>query len=313
MIKRLLCIPLIFLMLLLLTGAAAVSRVETFLVVGFDDANANTDVMALVRYSPASGMVSVLQIPRDTYTDAGTAQNKINQIYPHALAGSGERDAMETLRDTLSDQLGVHIDRFVAVSTDSFVHLIDALGGISLHIPDGVVLDGITGEPGETVLLDGAAALQLVRQRSQYASGDLGRIDAQKLFISALLHRVGEGFSIGFLRVLYTEMHAGMITDITLPEAVGCAWNFMMHFADSQIYYMNLPGAAIQKPDGPWYYVANRAATQEVLSDYFGAGSFDPGRKLCPPFGSEFRAIYEAEKFEYRIYTDDELSDIRIP
>ena len=50
-----------------------------YLVVGFDDAAENTDVIFTVGFDKIQNTASFVQIPRDTYCNFGGAQNKINQ------------------------------------------------------------------------------------------------------------------------------------------------------------------------------------------------------------------------------------------
>ena len=85
---------------------------QLFLVVGFDDAAENTDVIFTLGYDRAGKSISIVQIPRDTYCEAGTSQNKINQIYATARSrGLDKNEAMVELADTVSKVWLHRLDR----------------------------------------------------------------------------------------------------------------------------------------------------------------------------------------------------------
>ena len=116
------------------------SKAYTYLVAGLDDASGNTDVLLLLRYR--EGVLSVVQIPRDTYCDTGLSQNKINQIYAASVsAGMTEQGALSRLRDTVSEVMGCRIDGYIAVTTSGLSRVIDRIGGVEVTLYESLTLD----------------------------------------------------------------------------------------------------------------------------------------------------------------------------
>lgn len=305
-------------------SASRRADVSSYLVVGFDDANANTDVMAVVTYDHVQKRVSVLQIPRDTYYCFGGVQNKLNQLYPYTLGSSqnqkDKKRAMRALTDAISDFLGIEIDGYIGVSIDAFARVIDRVGGISIILPQGISFrDSDSGEPIELSqgehLLDGKTATQFVRYRIGYPRGDLDRIDAQKIFISALLHKFGECFGIRMLTTVFREFYQSMVTDITFTEALRCAIRFARHFGESEIHYLTLPGEAarIGGDSGVWYYSVNRDAAADALCKWVVRDAsikieFDRSKRLRCKESPRLSEIYDRKSFGYRVYSDEELN-----
>ncbi len=321
--KRILAISLAFAIFLVPTVRPRASlsngSVDRYLVVGFDDAAENTDVIALVSYQPSSNRLTLLQIPRDTYYDFGGVQNKINQLYPYVLAGrdgkAAREEAMMALRDAVSSVLGVSIDRYVAVSIDGFTAMIDRIGGVEMKLDREISFrDEETGELHSLGagghLLKGKEASAFVRYRLGYASGDLGRLDAQKVFISALLRKFGSGLSAPTIISILSGLRPGVVTDLSLPHALRLGIRFASHYKKTDIRYLTLPGEpCIYR--GISYYVANRASSAEAISTLVcfsrSRPTFDPSGRLVLRSSREISEIYDRSSIDYRVYTDAEL------
>ena len=97
----------------------------------------------------------------------------------------------------LRDILGFNVDFYVVVDLDAFAALVDAVDGVDFDVPPGMHYSDpaqdlyINLSPGMQNL-NGSEALQLVRFRSGYATGDIGRIDMQQKFLMAMCQQVIE-------------------------------------------------------------------------------------------------------------------------
>ncbi len=263
----------------------------TVLLAGCDRASGLTDVLMLVRLDGAGGC-TVLQIPRDTYaayTDA--AYRKLNGA-ARSLGG------MAQLRDFLAGAFGVKIDRYARLNLDALRHIVDAMGGVELELP--MALDYEDPEQGLTIhlpagwqRLNGEAAEQFVRFRSGYVRGDIGRMDAQKLFLAAVFRRFRGELSLGEVTSLVSVTLENLETDLTLTEAMTLA-NAGRRVQAKNIRMLTLPGSdAVAHASGASYYVLSSASVSEVLRQYFDGGEFDPGRVFCNPAYDDFCKIYE--------------------
>ena len=187
-----------------------------FLVAGFDDAAENTDVLFTVSYDAGNSEVRVAQIPRDTYFAFGRVQNKINQLYASKISeGKSQKIALSEASKEIADAFGTEFDGFFGVKIDTFKKIVDTLGGldVELNSDKSINLDGedpIVLKKG-TNHIDGAVAERFVRYRSGYAMGDLGRIDAQKLFLNALFSKAVSGIKIQTIFKLATIVEREVI------------------------------------------------------------------------------------------------------
>ena len=295
------------------------SAIERYLVVGFDDAAQNTDVVAVVSYQHGSNRLSLLQIPRDTYYEFGGVQCKLNQLFPYVLAGrdskAAREEAMRVLSSAVSSFLGVPINSFVGVSIADFASMIDAIGGVPMFLDREITYrDEETGElvrlPSGERLLSGKEASAFVRYRIGYSGGDLARIDAQKVFISALLRKFGSGLSISTLLKILSQLRSGTVTDIPISLAIRCGLRFLRSYSKTDIRYLTLPGEHCMH-GGISYYVANRACCETAVSEQLcfseSRPTFDPESKLLMATDTNMTEIYRRESVPYHVYTDAEL------
>ncbi len=290
----------------------------TYLVLGFDDAAENTDIMFLVAFDPETPRTTVLQIPRDTYIDTGYAQNKINQIYSsRRTLGDTPKDAAIYVRDTVSDAFGIPLRAVLGIGMSGFRSTVDALGGVEISLPETVTLDTEDGQAPLTLeagthRIDGITAERFVRYRRGYARGDLGRIDAQKLFLSALFHAVKQADPSRWL-ALVSALDDTYVSDVRLISLVQTALTYLPSFKNTSLFFATLPGEAVQTNTGLWYYVVNKKGASELLTGAFGAeeGAFDTTRRMTKE-DVAFDNIYFDERFSYRVYEDGELSEMHV-
>ena len=189
------------------------------LLAGLDDAAENADALMLVSVWEARRSMAVMQIPRDTYFEADGV-DKLNGVYAsRRYAGDSEDEALSALSSAVSETFGVALDGTVAFRASALVAAVDALGGVRVQLPEALVLEDFRYEKGEH-LLSGAEAEAFVRYRKGYATGDLGRVEAQKLFLSAFLRAVREQADVASLFRLLLSMRSAVITDLSLPRAL---------------------------------------------------------------------------------------------
>ena len=280
--------------------ATAEARTFLYLFVGIDDAAENTDVIFTVGYDTAANTISVVQIPRDTFFRFGTYQNKINQFYASArLKGSDRRGALASLAAALSSLLGVRFDGWLGFGLSTFGKTVDAIGGIdvTLDAPRTLFLgeEKWTLPAGEHHLI-GKEAEAFVRSRKGYLHGDLDRLEAQKLFLSALFDEVRGGLSIAdcarVARVLWGEA----VTDLSISDALSLFLSYKSRIEEAKTDFCTLPGKPCLSPAHISYYVITRdPAAQTVKDKMFAGGTFDPDRLLTTEEYPAFSEIYEED------------------
>ncbi|NUP65024.1 MAG: LCP family protein [Nonomuraea sp.] len=141
-----------------------------------------TDTMMVIHLSEDHERVTVVSLPRDTWTTIpGKGDHKINSAYQFG----GPKLTMQTVKAVT----GLEINRYIEVNILGFIDVVDSLGGVTVCTPIPIN-DPKTGLnlPAGTHQLQGAQALGYARTRAT-ARSDLDRIDRQHQVISALLSR----------------------------------------------------------------------------------------------------------------------------
>lgn len=120
-------------------------------------AGARADVIILVQVN-SDGGVTAVSVPRDTVV---TGLGRPSRITLSLL------DGPQALIDSVCSTLGVSVDRYVEIDASGFASAVNALGGVSVTIPNPIRDPGAglrIDQAGEQVL-SGEQALALVRSR----------------------------------------------------------------------------------------------------------------------------------------------------
>lgn len=173
----------------------------SMLVMGVDDnderelGSNRTDTMIVVTMNPKIGEISMVSIPRDTFTyiDSDDFQGyaKINSAYTY--------DKEDGAIDAVEDLLDIPIDFYVTVDFEAFEKIVDALGGVSVNVPvaiseaNATVTKMIELEPGKQTL-NGEEALAFARTRK--IDNDIKRGERQQMVVQAVLNKAMEVGSI---------------------------------------------------------------------------------------------------------------------
>lgn len=144
----------------------------------------NTDVMMLVSINPTNQTIKLVSFMRDSYTymDKFDRYAKLNA----ACANGGPGYLVETIENDYK----IKIDGYVMVDFDSFVKVIDVLGGVRVDVPTYVAnYFGSDFPRGNNVLLNGEQALSFSRVRYSDKDGDISRVARQRQVINSLINR----------------------------------------------------------------------------------------------------------------------------
>lgn len=284
------------------------------LVAGTDRASGLADVLMLVSVNGETGEVCMLQIPRDTYGQyTKRSYRKLNGM----IRSLGD---MEAAKDFLSDAMGISIDRYLLLSPDAFRSAVDAVGGVELVLEEPMDYNdpaqGLSIHlPAGRQTLDGRAAEYFVRYRSDYVRGDLGRMDAQKQFLAALLGKVRGSMSVWSLGRLAVSLLDEVETDLSVSEIMTLAGT-VFSAKSEQVLFVTAPGTdVIGENSGASYYVLSAPSMERLLGEYFGGqrGAFDPEGLFCYP-SEVFRRAYRAEVAYVPISANEiEKNGIEIP
>jgi len=140
-----------------------------------------TDTIMLVHLTDDRTKAYVVSIPRDSWvTIPGHGRNKINAAY--SFGGPA------LYVQTIEELTGIRVDHLAVIDWSGFKTLTDAVGGVTLTVPETVYDSGQdhTWTAG-THHLDGNEALLYVRQRHGLPGGDFDRVKRQQYFLRVLM------------------------------------------------------------------------------------------------------------------------------
>ena len=255
-----------------------------FLVVGRDAASWNTDVIMIVNFNMSKGSLSVMQLPRDTYIEIDNVRGRINTVMKSmrsaAYAKNPGLSQVELLKagmagmcELLEKTLCIQIDGYAHVDLAGFRDIVNTIGGVYMDVPYDMNYD----DPDQDLYihlkagpqtLTGEQAEWFVRYRDGYVQADIGRIDAQKLFLTALFKQLKSSLTISTAPKLAENIFNYVTTDVPLADIIIYAKELLGVDMDN-ISMMTLHGSALQTETGAWYYAMNRAATLDMINTYF--------------------------------------------
>lgn len=162
---------------------------------GEDLGTQRADVIMIVHFD-GLGSPTLVSLPRDSYVtipahmaDDGEQipdrKNKINSSYVFGGA--------PLLVATVERNTGLRIDHFMEVGFAGVRDITDAVGGVDICVPRNYrdSYSGLRVKKG-CQSMDGKTALAYVRMRYADPTGDIGRIQRQQQYLSAVLHRVAQ-------------------------------------------------------------------------------------------------------------------------
>jgi LCP family protein required for cell wall assembly len=171
-----------------------------------------TDTIFLLSVEPETGDAALISIPRNLteaplpegmgrwecqcFPDIITHLWANGEWYPDAFPGP-QSPPVNALKGALGLIFGVDIHYYAKVDLAGFVAMIDALGGVTIDVPERIVDEEYPHENGGTEyvvieegtqLLDGHLALAYARIRRH--SGDFARMHRQRCLLGALVEQI---------------------------------------------------------------------------------------------------------------------------
>ncbi len=216
-----------------------------------------TDTLMLFKVNFSKGTINQISIPRDTMVLVDGDYTKIN----HASAYGQIPLTMKTIRDWLD----IDLDYYLKVNFESVIALVDLVGGVEIDVPE-VVAEGINVAPG-LQKLNGKQALDFVRFRKGYLTGDIGRVEAQQNFmeqvISKMLTTKNLLRSPILINILYNQV------DTNIPKSMIISKLFSVSkFSSDKFTKDMIPGYG-DYIDGISYYLYDKEETIDLRDQYF--------------------------------------------
>ena len=169
------------------------THMQKVLHTGPDSGSQRTDVIMVVHIDE-KGQPTLVSLPRDSYvtipahissdgTKVGKRHNKINAAYSFGGA--------PLLVATIEANTGLHVDHYMEIGFAGIKEITDAINGVTICVPHNYDdrKSNLHVKKG-CQHMNGKKTLAYVRMRYADPKGDLGRIQRQQQFMSAVLHKV---------------------------------------------------------------------------------------------------------------------------
>ena len=286
----------------------AMSRMKgsyNILAVGRDKVGLNTDTIMLAHIDTEMDVLNIMSIPRDTMSNQSRYVKKINAAY-----GVGGKANIEQLKSEITDLLGIQVDRYVVVNLDAFEQVIDAIGGVTIDVPDDMKYkdpyqDLVINLSKGPQTLNGEQAIGFVRFRDGYVDGDLGRIEAQQLFIEALINQMTSPSIVNKIPELANIVKTNMDTDMTVQEMIWFAKQGLEIDLATGVNMYVLPGEAHYVWSGSQWLSYYLPFEDEILA--MVNQSFNP---YDTPITADMLDLVDLNKLTLRSYSGKILEKI---
>ncbi|MBP1044299.1 LCP family protein [Vagococcus sp. BWB3-3] len=242
-----------------------IDGVISLLVMGLDDdsirqlGSARTDALLYLTIDTTKHDINMVSIPRDTYTDIFSddfyGKDKINAAYTY-----GQEEASI---DAVENLLNVPINHYISFNFQSFLGIVDALGGIDVDVPISFT-DTNTQGNGEVTLTEGRQHLNgeqaLALARTRHSDNDIKRGERQQLVIKAIADKATSVGSLSKYSEIIKAVGSNMQTNLTFDEMLALAqsgvkdsYDFNSYLFDWQSF--DLDGASMVElfPDSVEY------------------------------------------------------------
>ncbi len=185
-----------------------------------------SDTMILCTVNKETKTLTLTSFLRDLYVKLPNfkghicGQQRINVAYNLGWRWAGDLGGMEMLDQLIWENFGVEIDHNVEINFDSFVKVLDVIGGIEVELDADEVRYMNTGWQGTPFrvgnnALDGEAALIYARMRSANAGdNDFNRTRRQRTVVTKIVEKC-RSMTLGQLNDMVKTILPMVITDMT--------------------------------------------------------------------------------------------------
>ncbi|MGN0325189.1 MAG: LCP family protein [Lachnospiraceae bacterium] len=259
----------------------------TFLVMGVDEfgkvhestdgvSGGQTDALILVVLHTQEKEIELIAINRDTMTDVlayGCGNQYIEaQIATQHGFGDGMELSCELTRDTVSKLFyDLPIHGYISVNMGVVPQLNDAIGGVTVTIPEDVAGDFDGWEEGTEVTLYGIEAFYFVQQRDcETFNSNQTRLSRQKQYLTAFVHTAIEGTreDITLPVTIYQNLKDYIVTDISADEITYLAGK-VISYSFSEDGIRTLEGTTQMGETFEEFYVDKDALRELIISVFY--------------------------------------------
>ncbi|MEK3978441.1 LCP family protein [Psychrobacillus sp. FSL K6-2836] len=228
------------------------------LLLGVDERDADagrSDTIIVLTVNPSLASIKVLSIPRDTYTEI-IGLDKMDKLN-HAYAFGGIDMALHSVENLID----IPIDYVIQVNMESFLEIVDSVGGVTVENASAFEENGYLFEEGP-MHLDGDMALSYVRMRMNDPLGDFGRQERQKQVLLAVLKEGASFNSILHYKDLLATLAENIRTNMKFEQMMDIQKGYKNALANVESITLSNGGG--KRMNDIWYYVPEEEELNEV-------------------------------------------------
>lgn len=244
----------------------------TILFLGFDESGKLSDVDWVFQIDLKTQTMNVLQIPRDTFVPDCTSAStgKFNSVYQN---GDSEVSPIQRVVNAVQDNFGFAIDAYVTLQCGDIVDIVDSIGGIPITLPQRIVYEADKILEAGSQTLTGQQSEWFVRFRHGYDEGDIGRVQAQRIFMAAVFSKAFDMGTVETYKALKTVYDNKWIATNLSVDDIGKLCNLMsvLSMDNVSVYMVPGEGANYYPEDGSYQSVwsVHKRAVIDLLNSQF--------------------------------------------
>lgn len=234
-----------------------------------------SDVILILSLNKETKEASILQVPRDTITEIDiydgngnrydSAQAQITLQYAYA---SGGQTSCWAVKKTVSELLyDLQIDGYVALDIAGVSLINDAIGGVTLTIPEDYTDIDPAFEEGVTITLTGEQAHNYIRYRDiEESFSNQGRMERQMQYIPALIDALKSSVdeTEEYYDVFYPIISKYVLTDMK-EDQLNEFSNYKLTTSDSIV----IPGEWVSGENHDEYHVKEDELKKMIIETFY--------------------------------------------
>jgi polyisoprenyl-teichoic acid--peptidoglycan teichoic acid transferase len=227
-----------------------------------------TDALLLATFNKDDKTVKLVSIPRDTYTyiPAEKKKDKITHAHSVGTVKYGEEGGPKATREAVEGLFNIPVDYFVKFNFESFIKIVDDLGGIEVDVPVEFTEQDSNDVPNAIHLkkglqtLNGEQALALARTR--HIDSDIMRGQRQQLVIEAIVKKMASLGSVTKVGNIIDSIDGNFKTNLSFNDML----SFYKYGIGSSIEKLQIEGED-KYINGVYYYVPDKQKLTELTRE----------------------------------------------
>ncbi|WIW71424.1 MULTISPECIES: LCP family protein [Anaerosinus] len=242
------------------------------LLIGVDDGDIDNagmakraDALMMMSINHETGSLEIVSIPRDTYVNipGRNTLGRIAQAYSYG-------ETQLTVR-TVEELLKIPINHYIVVDWDTFVGVIDTLGGIDLYVENDMYYE----DPYANLVidlkkgfqhLDGVSAGKYVRYRSDDLA-DIGRVQRHQRILKAIYTQALHVDAIVKIPEIFDIINKNVTTSLSAFD-VAKIIKYVDHVSQDSIRTQMIPGD-LKTMNNENVWVINEGELNRLLDQIF--------------------------------------------